>query len=196
MKNKQARDLFIALSFGDGYVDVSGGLVVLHGLAQKEYLEWKADKLTSAGFPKPIIEYRDNNGYGAYRFRVAGGKYGKLIRKIKQGSKCPLGLFKRLGILGLAIWYMDDGSLSNRSSKQGVVKSSLITISTCVDTMEENQLLIDYLMNTYGIQFYQRKMKGKYALTCGTREGRKFIDLIKHHVEEIQCMRYKLDIKR
>ena len=97
---------------------------------------------------------------------------------------------------GLAIWYMDDGSLSNRSSKQGVVKSSLITISTCVDTMEENQLLIDYLMNTYGIQFYQRKMKGKYALTCGTREGRKFIDLIKHHVEEIQCMRYKLDIKR
>lgn len=196
MKNKQARDLFIALSFGDGYLDASGGLSVLHGLAQKEYLEWKADRLTSVGFPRPIIKYKDNNGYGAYSFRVTGGKYGKLIRKIKRDSKCPLSLFKRLGVLGLAIWYMDDGSLSNRVSKQKVIKSSLITISTCVDSREENQLLIDYLKDTYNIQFYQRKMKGKYALTCGTHEGRKFIDLIKPYVDEIPCMRYKLDIKR
>ena len=196
MKNKQARDLFISLSFGDGYIDASGGLLILHGVAQKEYLEWKADKLSSAGFPRPVIKYRDNNGYGAYHFRVAGGKYGKLIHRIKKSSKCPLRLFKRLGVLGLAIWYMDDGSLSNRRSKEGVVKSSLLTISTCVDSMEENQVLIDYLKTTYGVVFYQRKMKGKYALVCGTHEGRKFIDLIKDYVGEIPCMRYKLDIKR
>ena len=195
MKNKAARDLFIALAFGDGYINKSGGLSIRHCLAQKEYLEWKVEKLSKAGFSKPELKYVTNNGYGGYEIYVGGGsKFAKLVSLLQKRHKYPISLFKRLSPLGLAIWYLDDGSISHKKNAEGKVKSSVLTISTCT-TKENNQELIDYLLLEYGIQFGQRKMKNHYALVCGTKEARKFIELINPYVFQITCMQYKLIVK-
>ena len=40
-RNRETRDLVLAMSIGDGCITSSGYLSFIHGKNQKEYLEWK-----------------------------------------------------------------------------------------------------------------------------------------------------------
>ena len=63
-------------------------------------------------------------------------------------------LVNRLDKRAIAIWYMDDGSLSNRKDKNGTVTASVLTLYTCT-TKENNQIIIDYFDEVWGIKFGQ-----------------------------------------
>ncbi len=194
---KKSRDLLIAMCLGDGYITPSGGLAISHCLKQKEYLQWKADLLKKVGVNHSGLKYRDNNGYGAYEVSTCGTKFLKLLRKVLYKPKKTISrkLFNRLDATGLAIWYMDDGSISNRKYPDGTIKSSVLTISTCI-TKEENQIFIDVISEKFGVKFGQRKMKDSYALICGTKEARKFLEIVSPTVSLIECMKYKLNVKK
>ena len=194
--NKKARNLLIAMAIGDGHISKSGLLKIRHSLKQEGYLDWKMKLLRQYGVKTSELKFIDNNGYGAYEAYTRVTTFLKRCRKILYTPKKRVTrkILNRLDAIGISIWYMDDGSLSNKKDKKGKVTSSVLTISTCF-SYEENQIIIDYFQEVWGVRFGQRKMKNHYALICGTREGRKFINIVKNTVSKIPCMQYKLNIK-
>lgn len=188
---KKSRTLALGMAIGDGTINKNGYLAIRHSIKQKEYLEWKRKLLKINGFNCTEVYYCNNNGYCAYEFRTFNNKSFLSIRKLLyKNSKKSISLkaLNRLTGLELAIWYMDDGSITTDSRR------SVLTISTCV-TKEENQVIIDYLNNKWDISFGQRKIRNSYALICGTKEARKFIKIVEPFLNQIECMKYKLNVK-
>ena len=189
---KEGRRIALYMGIGDGHINKNSYfLSIRHCLKQKEYLEWKRKLLIEKGFSCSEIKYVPNNGYGAYEFYTHYNKCFKLIRKILYKNRKKYynpAVFKKITPLGLAIWYMDDGSISTDSQR------SILTISTCT-TREENQKIIDIIKERFQISFGQRKMGKNYALICGTREARKFLKIVEPYIMQVSCMRYKLNVK-
>lgn len=197
--NKESRNLLIAMLIGDGTISNNYVFKMAHSEKQREYLEWKIQQLNDAGIK--------NNGVKEYICK-AGYKPGikvvytqlkiipfiKLLRKIIYSPKknyCKRRLLNRLDARGLAIWFMDDGHINIRKTK-GRIHGFYIRISTCLPK-DQLQILIDFFKEQWSISFYAFKEgKETYSLCCGTKEGIKFIDIIKSYVEEIPSMLYKI----
>ena len=193
----KARNLCIAMSLGDGTINPKGYLAMRHSLKQKEYLEWKKKLLNSHGISTTDLYHVGNNGYDSFELRTYTHRFLKLYRKVvyKPHKTVSRKLLNKLDATGVAIWYMDDGSISSRRDVDGNIKSSVLTISTCT-TREQNQIIIDYFLDVWGIKFGQRKMGSKFSIICGTREARKFVDIVSPTVSQIDCMTYKLNVKK
>lgn len=196
--NKNSRNAILSILLGDGYLSKSGSCSVLHSEKQLDYLKWKRNFLIKNGVECGEIKYKNNNGFPAYTLYVNVTRWGKLLRKILYPSGVKnisqRKLLDRLTPEHIAIWYMDDGSLSNRKGSDGNIKSSVLTLCTCT-TRENNQIIIDYFKEVWGISFGQRKMNNSYVLICGTREARKFIKIVEKYVSQIPSMAYKLNVK-
>lgn len=90
--------------------------------------------------------------------------------------------------LSIATWYMDDGSLNHSYGKE---KS--ISLSTHAYSKEENEIIIEYFKDVYGIQFklYYDKRCGRYSIGASCKEDRhKFLELVSPYV--IDLFQYKL----
>lgn len=193
--NKQTREMLLFMAFGDGCITKSGYFSMRHCLAQKEYLQWKDKLLNKNGIKTTGLYFVSNNNYGAYETRTYTHKFIKLYRKVlytpnKKYSKIKI--LNKLNSLGLAIWYLDDGGISKRVLKSGEKSIKELMLNTHL-TKEENQVIIDYFFEKWGIKFSQCKNKGRYRLRCGKVQAEKFIKIIEKHVREIPCMIYKID---
>ena len=200
--NKESRNLLIALLLGDGTICSNNVFKLAHCENQKDYLEWKIKQLNDAGIR--------NNGVKSY-IKTCGYNTGvpvvytqlnvipfiKVLRRIVYKEKKIIGnrqLLNRLDAKGIAIWYMDDGHLNIRKDKSGRPMGFYIKIATC-EPKEEVQVIIDYFKEVWGINFYmfhEGKKEDSYSLCCGTKEGLKFINIIKPYVEQISSMLYKI----
>ena len=194
---KEGRDLVVFMSLGDGNLSKGGYLRMRHCLKQRDYLNWKYDLLRKLiRVTEPY--YVSNNGYGAYEIRTYTNKFIKLYRNvIYKGNKKTVGnrkLLNKLTPLGLAIWYMDDGGLSQKKDKNGIIVANDLMLNTHV-SREENQVIIDYFKDVWNINFTQVKNKGLYRLRCGTNEARKFIEIVKPYVEQVPSMYHKIAVK-
>lgn len=90
--------------------------------------------------------------------------------------------------LSIAVWYMDDGSLNHSYCKE---KS--VSLSTHAYSKEENETIIEYFKDVYGIQFklYYDKRCGRYSIGASCKEDRhKFLDLVSPYI--IDLFQYKL----
>lgn len=192
----EQRMTILSMVLGDGSLNSNGYFVVRHGLKQKEYLEWKYSLLKKI-FKLSDIYYHENNGYGSYEFRTKSYRFLKLYRKIFYGTgrknTAKRKFLNKLTPQSLAIWYMDDGSLIQKK-KDGRVHANELYINTYVSE-EENQIYIDYFKEVWDVQFSNALDKGKYRLRCGTKEARKFIEIVKPYVSQVQCMVYKLNVR-
>ena len=101
----------------------------------------------------------------------------------------PLKALNRLTPLAIAIWWMDDGSLCKKV-RNGKVHAWELYLNTYL-SKEENQIIIDYFQNKWNVKWNLNLSKGKYRLRCSTREGRKFLTIIRPIVSQIKCMQYK-----
>lgn len=199
--NKDSRNLLIALLLGDGTISNNNVFKLSHGYNQKEYLEWKIKLLNEHGIKNNgLKEYISSKGYNmnktVYYTQLKITNFIKLLRKIFYKPKKIIGnrrILNRLNLLGLAIWYMDDGHINIRKSK-GKIHGFYIKISLC-EPQEEVQTIIDYFQQVWNINFYmfhEGRKKDSYSICCGTKEGKKFINLIKPYVEQIPSMVYKI----
>lgn len=195
---KKSRDLVLAMALGDGYLSSAGYLTFRHSVRYKEYVEWKSKLLRQAGVNNTGVYYVSNNGYGAYECRTYNHDFIKLQKSYlyHDGKKHIASdkVLSHLDALGIAIWYMDDGSIS-QNYVRGKWSSSILTLCTCVDK-DSNQVIIDYFMRVWGVKFGQRKMKNAYALVCRTQEARKFLSIVAPYVNQVECMQYKLIVKQ
>ena len=103
-------------------------------------------------------------------------------------------ILNRLTPLGIYIWYLDGGSLLKIKNKDGNIRANILTLNTML-TKEQNQIIIDYFKEVWGVKFGQVKDHGKYRLQCGTKQARKFIAIIAPYKNEVKCMSYKFDVK-
>lgn len=182
---------------GDGCVSKVGQFQFQHGECQLEYLKWKLKLLNENGIRTSAVTISRNTGYGSNKNKCVARTqittFTRLLRKIlytptKQISNIKL--LNRLDPLGLAIWYMDDGNISYKKYKDSV-RGFYITISTYT-SKEETQKLIEYFKDKWDINFYMHKNKGKYCLQCSTKEGIKFVNIIRPHVLKCPSMVYKI----
>ena len=111
---RDEKSLLIAMSLGDGHVRPRGSLSVQHSNKQRDYLSYKANLISKIFDCKININEVNNNGFMQVRFEKSN-RYFKLIRRWLY----PLGvkiisrkMLNRLTPHAIAIWYMDDGSLS------------------------------------------------------------------------------------
>ena len=199
---KESRNLLIGMLLGDGTISNNNVFKIAHSESQKEYLEWKVKQLKEAGIR--------NNGIKSY-IKIKGYKTGvpvyytqlniipfiKVLRKVFYKEKKILGnrkLLNRLDAKGIAIWYMDDGHINIRKTKDGRPMGFYIKISTC-EPKQEVQTIIDFFKEQWNINFYmfhEGKKEDSYSLCCGTKEGLKFIDIVKHYVSQVPSMIHKI----
>lgn len=198
---KESRNLLIGLLLGDGTISNNNVFKLSHCEVQREYLEWKIKQLNEMAIR--------NNGIKSYT-SVCGFNIGKtvlytqlnIIPFIKvlrravyyEGKKTfSRKLLNRLDTRGIAIWYMDDGHINIRKDK-GRPCGFYIKISTC-EPQEQVQTIIDYFKEVWDIHFYmfhEGRQQDSYSICCGTKEGLKFISLVKPYVEQVPSMLYKI----
>lgn len=196
--NKQSRILLLSMTLGDGHVDKYGQLNLLHSDKQLEYLKWKKELLYKAGITTCGIKKKVNNKkYIAYYCSTKVYTFNKVLRRIMYKSRKCLGnmkLLNKLKALHIAIWYMDDGSISSPKKDDGSLRASNLFLHTNVP-LEENLIICEYFLKSWGIKFKPIKKGNYYIIYTSTKGARQFIDIVKPYVNEIPCMRYKLIVK-
>lgn len=199
---KKSRNLMIGLLLGDGTISNNNVFKMCHCSEQKDYLEWKIKQLNDAAIRNNGLKsYISSKGYNVgrtvYYTQLYSLMFTKVLRKVVyiNGKKTfTRKLLNRLDPKGIAIWYMDDGHINIRKTKEGRPMGFYIKISTC-EPKEEVQTIIDYFKEVWDINFYmfhEGSKEDSYSLCCGTKEGLKFIKLVKPYVEQIPSMLHKI----
>lgn len=198
---KESRNLLIALLLGDGTISNNNVFKLSHCEKQRDYLEWKIEQLKNAGLRNNgLKEYISVKGYNigkkVYYTQLNIIPFIKVLRRVFYKPYKKLGnrkLLNRLDAKGIAIWYMDDGHINYRKTN-GKVHGFYIKIATCIPK-EELQIIIDYFKEVWDIEFYmfhEGKKENSYSLCCGTKEGIKFINIVKPYVEQVPSMIHKI----
>ena len=198
---KESRNLLIALLLGDGTISNNNVFKLSHCKEQRDYLEWKIKQLKEAGLRNNgLKEYISVKGYNigkkVYYTQLNIIPFIKVLRRVFYKPYKKLGnrkLLNRLDAKGIAIWYMDDGHINYRKTN-GKVHGFYIKIATCIPK-EELQIIIDYFKEVWDIEFYmfhEGKKEHSYSLCCGTKEGIKFINIVKPYVEQVPSMIHKI----
>lgn len=199
---KESRNLLIGLLLGDGTISNNYVFKIAHCEEQKDYLEWKIKQLKECGIRnngvKSYIKTKGfNTGVPVYYTQLNIIPFIKLLRRIIYKEKKVIGnrkLLNRLTPREIAIWYMDDGHINIRKNKNGRPMGIYIKISTC-EPKEEVQTIIDFFKEQWNINFYmfhEGKKEDSYSLCCGTKEGLKFIDIVKPYVSKVPSMIHKI----
>jgi len=212
---REEKRLLLALCIGDGYVrektngtttTMYGEFSVTHCPEQLEYLEWKVNKLHSIlGGKKPNIytQYRRHTKDGSRplfdKCIKRGHPYFKILRRFlyHNGVKTlRRAVLDKLSLLGVAIWYMDDGSLNKQyNPKTNRVKTYQIKISL-KGSYAQIQEIQTYFREVWGLEWHINKTIDidNYVLRMGKREASKFLKMIYPIVkQEVPSMLYKVD---
>lgn len=199
---KESRNLLIALLLGDGTICNNNVFKLAHAEQQKDYLEWKIKQLNDAGIRNNGLKIYVktcgyNTGVNVYYTQLNIIPFIKVLRRIFYKPKKVLGnrkLLNRLDARGVAIWYMDDGHINIRKDKDGRPMGFYIKIATCLPK-NELQIIIDYFKEVWDVNFYmfhEGKKEDSFSLCCGTKEGLKFINIIKKYVLQVPSMVHKI----
>ena len=199
---KESRNLLIGMLLGDGTISNNYVFKLAHCAEQLDYLEWKIKQLGEAGIRnngvKSYIKTKGFNiGVPVYYTQLNIIPFIKVLRRVMYKEKKIIGnrkLLNRLDAKGIAIWYMDDGHINIRKDKDGRPMGFYIRISTC-EPKAEVQTIIDFFKEQWNINFYmfhEGKKEDSYSLCCGTKEGLKFIGIVKPYVSQVPSMIHKI----
>lgn len=197
--NKESRNLLIGLLLGDGTISNNYVFKLSHCEQQRDYLEWKIKLLGNNGIrANGIKEYISTCGYNSGKkvlyTQLSIIPFIKVLRRVFYRPKKILGnrkLLNRLSAQEIAIWYMDVGCINIRKSKNKI-HGFYIRIATYLPE-KELQVIIDYFKEVWNISFYKiSEGKGTYSLCCGTKEGIKFINIVKPYVQQVPSMIHKI----
>lgn len=189
--NSIGRNLLIAVAIGDGCISKKGQILINHSWKQKDYCYWLYSLLKHNGIKVGKMQrYIGSNGYLnktiQYRFCVSTYSFNSVLRRcMYNGSKKYISrkLLNRLSQQGLAIWFMDDGTILRRKYN-GKYKGFYLRISTYCSS-EQADIIIKYFneeWNIYPTKVCEHKRDNKYTINFGAKEGRKFIDIIKPYM--------------
>lgn len=185
MLTDRQEQILLGSLLGDGYLnhraDRNSQFQETHTVYQLEYLNWKqkemypfVDKVT-IGHKKTQAQFRSKALPQLNFYRNVFYPNGKKI--------IPVEVLGWLDNLAVAVWYMDDGSITT--------KDATIRLATCNFHISNVGMLQGWLVAKYGILSYIRLTHGKYpVLAIQHQSNDKFLSIVEPHV--IPSMRYKL----
>lgn len=165
------------------------------------YLLWKYNELKNSGLfkmaPHSKISHRRPGRVHSYWYLRSRAH--PILTELHElfypdGKKIvPNGTLNRLGSLGLAVWYMDDGCLSFN----GTSRPKQIILCTEAFSHGDQCKIKNWLGGEFGLPFHINR-NGEYFNLRLTKEVfvREFIELVKPHIEEIKCMDRKINYRR
>ena len=175
---------------GDGHIGITKKnryrLRIVHCDKQKDYCKWKANM-----FGIDELKYIEKNGYShkpAYRFQT---QIFDLSNDIPKNTKVvPDWLIDKLDEKGIAIWYMDDGTINKRELKDGSISNYISIHSNNFDF--DTHIKFVKKFERYGIKCIINKTKGKYYYLRFNKENTlKLLNLIKPYIHK--SMHYKIN---
>jgi hypothetical protein len=176
-------------------------LEIRHSIRQEVYLRYKAgllEQLQKSAIQVIPLKYRkngQNSGGGYPGVRIETRKhalYRRLYKLFYSPTDKKRVTHQGLDYLdprGIAIWYMDNGAVSAKR-RQGKIHACELVLNTHFSRLE-NELIIQYFAEVWGLQFGLNLNKSRWRLRMGTQQARKLADLIAPYV--IPAMRYKID---
>ena len=195
--SKRQKEILVGTILGDGhlerlYTPILGRLKVEHSYKQKDYVDWLYREFRNWVRTKPRMRNVNvfgntylNYGFSTYGHRLLGEFKKRFYKKKKK--IVPDDLEKDITPLGLAIWYMDDGSIKSKKHKGAF-------LNTQEFKNNEIKKLQRILRKKFGIKSttrdQTRNQKTKKQIYLGGKSGEKFIKLIKPYI--IPSMRYKI----
>lgn len=209
--NPRTKSIIIGLYLGDGTITKpqtpqdNSYMFIQHSVKQIEYTKWIKEQLSEISNKKEVrLTTRHDkkfNNYITANFETHRHPFFRQLRSYyKDGRKTvQKWMLNWLTPEAIAIWYMDDGSKSMRTHRNidGETYKYLggSKIATCSFSIEECNLLIDFLKSKYNINSKIYLTKGKYPVIYFNVENtKKLVELIKEYVPE--CMKYKISIER
>lgn len=207
--------ILLGCLLGDGHIEKRGNsyrFKIRHCAKHKEYVEWKYKKLNRFCFQKPkqISNGKKEKNYSAVYFNSKSGrfleKYHKLFYKKKMLSNQKIKYEKHISLelihflpnnpLLLAIWFLDDGHCRTDCQGGRIATDSFTKIEV---SHLKNDLWKIYSIQTTIVNFKtnHKKTTRHYLSILGNNQNfERFVNLIKPVVKDIQCMAYKLNIKK
>ena len=169
--------------FGDGYLYLQhahgwASYLETHSDAQAAYLEWKRDELKRLTPGMVVVRRPDRTPmhYMTTRRSPALTHYRHVF--YPEGKKIvPDTMLNLLGPLGLAVWFMDDGSLA---------KKGHMILCTNAWPFEDQVRISQYFFNRWGIQSIPELIAGRYwRLRFRVADTATLYQLIAPHLHEI-----------
>jgi len=179
------RSIIIGTLLGDGYMRIiprrkNAFLEVNHSSKQKDYVDWKYQELASIVKSGPKM--RKGNGQRiAYRFFTQClPEITELYRAFYENGKKIIPKDIRIDQLGLAVWFMDDGSRSGGS----------LYINTQQFATNDQERLQRMLEHDFNVSSTLNRDKEYMRIRIRKEDAQKFCNLIQSYIPE--SMRYKL----
>lgn len=170
--------------------------VICHSIKQKSYIEHKLELFHSImGGKKPSLYYETTNlGFQAVRFSRCHKDFRLLHRKLYCNNQKKFFTREVLDYLNpqaIALWYMDDGTLSKAHRPDGSISSVEMRLCTYFSE-EEADVTIKYFDEVWGLRAKKRRYSGKnqWLIVFNTTESKQFELLIRPYI--IPDMMYKL----
>lgn len=203
MTKMKVKSLLIGMILGDGWLrkHPNGGyeIAIQHSIRQKDYLQWKVD-LVGDCFSNQKIRDVFVGSYSLVLWRASfkdkqlgeeltSALYAFKKTKGKRRKRITNKVLADLNDKGVAIWYMDDGSMTikKRDNRYHGRHYNLCTHSY---TKEENELIQKYFSNNYDVKSRIHFQRNYPMLYFNSTEMKKIQDRIKDYI--IPSMRYKL----
>lgn len=195
--NEVQKQVIIGSTLGDGSLLLgktakakNAHFKVGHSDKQKDYLLWKEHLLKNIS--KGIIIRDNNRGFSSRINSKLHSFYTKSLPELTNIRKkfyfdktnkkeISKELLNELTSLGIAIWYMDDGSNYKTTTR----------LHTCCFSDNSIDNIIDYFKIKYGIPLKKKKRITGYDLCIYNKiDGSKFFDIISEYI--IPSMEYKI----
>ena len=204
-------ELIYGLLMGDGYLSPvknsqNSRFFFAQSLKHREYVDFVRSLVEKFWKTKTFVRRVrcgfNSKTYIQYGFRT---KVHPFFTHLRKKVFYPYGrkrinqrILSKITPLGLALWYMDDGTLRYQKSRRGQKRTlkgdRKFLLCTGGYTLKENRLIQDWFQKKWGIRWKIRYFRYHQPyLIAGVKEGLKFIKLIKPFI--IPSMYYKIDLK-
>jgi len=190
----EQEQVFLGTMLGDANLSsgsYNSSLRVKHREADKEYLFWKYDILKSSRIflnpPKPKPP-RPPSGISwlLYSRRLPIFRVYREMFYPSRGEKIvPVEVLDKLELLGLAVWYMDDGHFQFGVPKRPNRRT--VYLATQGFDYKDNVLVRDWMERKFGFRF---DLVGEMGLRLGRRgEVERFLEMLRPF--SVPCMERK-----
>jgi len=191
--SRQQREAVVGLLLGDAHLETQNGgrtyrLKIEYSVKKKEYCMHIYQLFKEWVLTPPREKQARNNGHQSVNIAFSTLSHGAFRfyaqQFYKEGKKVVPPIIKKLLTpIGLAYWFMDDGSIKSHESK-GVIFNTQGFKNQDVD------LLVEVLKSKWGLNAWKRKQKEGNQIYVSGYDLDKFLQLIGNLIHPI--MRYKL----
>ena len=207
VQKSELKSIIAGMMLGDGGLFIlkhgkNAVLKIQHSIKQEPYLLHKAALLaglTSIRVNLIAPKGKKNPNWNIALATKAHPFYTRVHKLVYPGGKKTVNKtwLSWLDERGLALWYMDDGTLmksySHNKSGRWRIKSRHIKLCTCGFTLEENELLKEFLQERFDLKFFIVRSGKYYNLGASPREANKLFEIIRPYI--VPCMEYKLNME-